>query len=252
MGGGALWSSVVDRRVSHRFHSQVYKKYFNGLKSALIEIKGLSETLNTAPGLKVLPMPPKKLPQGAKPSQLQATRNVVMAEQATVSGTEEATRTIEHSLSTLNGRFDKLEATLQAIQATQLALNFSVPPVIDRAHRVPQPKPPEGGKSRALIARVHFFQDKERILRLRQGRQLEYRGCRVLVFPDYTAEVIEQRQSFSEVMRSLRELKVGHALRFPARLSITHNGITKIFTSQTEAKLYVSKELRQDGGTGQD
>lgn len=127
----------------------------------------------------------------------------------------------------------------------QLFADFSDPPVIDRAHRVPQPKPPEGAKSRAIIARIHYFQDKERILRLRQGRQLEYQGCKVLIFPDYTAEVIEQRRSFSEVMRSLRELKVGHTLRFPAKLCISHNGNTKMFVSPADAKLYVEKELRQ-------
>ncbi|CAM4609735.1 unnamed protein product [Leuciscus chuanchicus] len=92
----------------------------------------------------------------------------------------------------------------------QLFEDFSDPPVIDRAHRVPQPKPPEGAKSRAIIARIHYFQDKERILRLRQGRQLEYQGRKVLFFPDYTAEVMEQRRSFGEVMQMLRELKDRH------------------------------------------
>ncbi|KAG1935267.1 hypothetical protein F2P79_019375 [Pimephales promelas] len=105
----------------------------------------------------------------------------------------------------------------------QLFEDFSDPPIIDRAHRVPQPKPPEGAKSRAIIARMHYFQDKERILHLRQGRQLDYQGRKVLFFPDYTAEVMEQRRSFSEAMQSLRELNVRHTLRFPAKLCITYN-----------------------------
>ncbi|KAI7789396.1 putative tyrosine-protein kinase transmembrane receptor ROR2 [Triplophysa rosa] len=84
------------------------------------------------------------------------------------------------------------------------------------------------------------------------GHQLEYQGCKVLIFPDYMAEVVEQRRSFSAVMRSLRDLIVDHALRIPARLTITHNGNTKMFASPVAAKLYVDKELRQGGEAGQD
>ncbi len=127
----------------------------------------------------------------------------------------------------------------------QLFADFSDPPVIDRAHRVPQPKPAEGARPRAIIARIHYYQDKERILRLRRGRELDYQGHKVLIFPKYTAEVVEQRRSFSEVIRSLQELKVGYFLRFPAKLCIAHNGVSKLFTSPTEAKLYVEKELKQ-------
>lgn len=48
----------------------------------------------------------------------------------------------------------------------QLFADFSDPPVIDRAHRVPQPKPEEGARPRAIIARIHYYQDKECILRI--------------------------------------------------------------------------------------
>lgn len=54
--------------------------------------------------------------------------------------------------------------------------------VIDRAAK-------DGEKPRTLIAQVHL---KEQILRLCQDRNLEYNGCKVLIFPHYTAEVMEQ------------------------------------------------------------
>ncbi|KAL0188120.1 hypothetical protein M9458_015219, partial [Cirrhinus mrigala] len=135
---------------------------------------------------------------------------------------------------------------------TQLFEDFTEPPVIDRAPRVPQPKPLEGVKSCAIIARIHYFQDKERILRLRQGWQLEYQGCRVLFFPDYMAEVMEQRWSFSEVLQRLRELKMRHVLRFLAKLCITYDGNTRMFTSPTDAKLFIDKELGQAAETDQE
>ncbi len=81
----------------------------------------------------------------------------------------------------------------------QLFTDFSDPPVIVRALRVPQPKPAEGGRPGMIFARIHYYQDKERNLRLRWGPEL----C------------------------------------FP------HNGVSKLFTSPTEAKLYVDKKFKQ-------
>lgn len=100
--------------------------------------------------------------------------------------------------------------------------NFTKPVVIDRAHRTLQPKPPEGSRPRMIIARVHLIQEKEKILRLGRQSSMEYEGNRILIFPDYTAEVMEQRRSFREVLRLLREKEIRHSLRFPARLHIHH------------------------------
>lgn len=77
-------------------------------------------------------------------------------------------------------------------------------------------------------------------------------GRKVLIFHNYIAEVMEQHRIFSNVMQSLRELKVGHVLHFPAKLCITHNGNTKVFSFPLEAKLYVNEELRQLDGTNQE
>lgn len=54
--------------------------------------------------------------------------------------------------------------------------DFSDPPVIDRAHRIPQPKPPEGARSHAIITRIYYCQDKECILRLQRDVSLSPRG----------------------------------------------------------------------------
>ncbi|KAI4880552.1 hypothetical protein NFI96_007352 [Prochilodus magdalenae] len=88
------------------------------------------------------------------------------------------------------------------------ATHFAEPLIVDRAHCVLQPKPPEGAKPRTIIARVHFYTEKERILQLRAGRNLDYNGHKVYIFPDYTAEVLSQRRSFRDVMQALRALQL--------------------------------------------
>lgn len=80
----------------------------------------------------------------------------------------------------------------------------------------------------------------------KSDRTLEYNGHKVYIFPDYTAEVMEQRRAFSDVMRELRELKVTHSLRFPARLRVQHNGQFKTFTDPVEAAKFVETRLRQE------
>lgn len=120
--------------------------------------------------------------------------------------------------------------------------HFQRPLVIDRAHRALKPRPSGGERPRIIMARVHFFQEKELILR--RDRALDYNGHKVYIFPDYTAEVLEQRKAFSEVMRELRELKATHSLRFPARLCVQHNGQLKTFNDPAEAAKFVETTLK--------
>lgn len=70
--------------------------------------------------------------------------------------------------------------------------NFQSKVIIDRAHWILRPPSPEGARPRAIIARVHFYREKELILRLRRARELVYEGNKVLIFPDYTPDVMRQ------------------------------------------------------------
>lgn len=121
--------------------------------------------------------------------------------------------------------------------------NFAKPVVIDRVHRIQQPKPPEGSRPRMMIARVHLTQDKEKILRLGNQRSLEYEGNRILIFPDYSAEVMEQRRRFREALQLLRGKEIRYSLRFPARLHIDQEGQVKTFNDLDVAKTFINPKL---------
>lgn len=122
--------------------------------------------------------------------------------------------------------------------------NFQSPVVIDRAHRILGRQPAAGAKPRAIIARVHFYREKERILRIRRERQLEYKGNKVLIFPDYTTEVMRQRREYTEVLQKLRELKMDHSLLFPARLRIKHQDRFRVFSTPGEAMTFINTDLK--------
>lgn len=113
--------------------------------------------------------------------------------------------------------------------------HFPKPVIVDRAHRSQQPKPVEGASGPSarpctIIARVHHYQEKEKIIRLARQQSLKYGAHKVFIFPDYTAEVMEQRRGFREAMAALRELQ-------------------KIFTSPEEAIMFVGN-LQWDTGNG--
>uniref|UniRef100_A0A9J8DLZ5 Uncharacterized protein n=1 Tax=Cyprinus carpio carpio TaxID=630221 RepID=A0A9J8DLZ5_CYPCA len=64
-------------------------------------------------------------------------------------------------------------------------------------------------RPRVMIARIHHFQLKEKILQLaRQQFPLRYNGKAVHFFPDYPAEVMKQRQAFDPVRKRLRDAGV--------------------------------------------
>jgi len=97
-----------------------------------------------------------------------------------------------------------------------LGEHFPHPVKVDRAHRSLQPKPAAGARPRTILARIHHFQEKEMILRLGRQQSMEYKGDKVLVFPDYTSEVMAQRRAFREVQQALRNDGKKHTLRYPA------------------------------------
>ncbi|KAE8289465.1 hypothetical protein D5F01_LYC11166 [Larimichthys crocea] len=167
----------------------------------------------------------------------------------------------------MNGRFDKLEETLQAVQRSQKELLEKVETVEEQvldheSHITSLEKTVSdlkyesntlklkvddleaGAKPHAIIARVHFYREKEFILRLRRERQLEYKGNKVLIFPDYTAEVMRQWREYTEAQQRLRELKVEHSLLFPARLRIKHNDRSKVFSTPSEAMTFINTDLK--------
>uniref|UniRef100_A0A3B1JIU5 L1 transposable element RRM domain-containing protein n=1 Tax=Astyanax mexicanus TaxID=7994 RepID=A0A3B1JIU5_ASTMX len=118
--------------------------------------------------------------------------------------------------------------------------NFESPLLVDRAHRSLRPRPPDGARPRPIIARIHLFQAKEKILQLRRSTgPLQFQGHKILIFPDYTSAVIEKRRQFAETLGVLREMKITHSLRFPARLQVTFDNQLHTFLEPSGARVFV-------------
>ncbi|KAK7907124.1 hypothetical protein WMY93_015736 [Mugilogobius chulae] len=104
--------------------------------------------------------------------------------------------------------------------------SFTKPVTVDRAHRVPLCSGGRTGgtqRPRSIIARIHFYQEKQLLIRLSREQKPTYNGVRVYVYPDYTAEVMALRRAFGEVTNTLREKGIQFVLHFPARLHVNYN-----------------------------
>lgn len=98
--------------------------------------------------------------------------------------------------------------------------HFPVLVKVDRAHCSLMPKPAAGAKPRTIMARIHYFQVKELILLFSRTQPMEYKGNKVLIFPDYTNEVMTKHRAFRDVMQALKNGGIKHHLRYPARLHV--------------------------------
>ncbi|CAM4608411.1 unnamed protein product [Leuciscus chuanchicus] len=93
---------------------------------------------------------------------------------------------------------------------------------VDRSHRRLAPRRP-GGNPRAIIVRMHYYQDREEILKkARQLAPLKFNGQQIAIFPDFTARVAKARAAFTEGKKRIyNRSDVRYGFIYPAKLRIT-------------------------------
>lgn len=91
-----------------------------------------------------------------------------------------------------------------------------------------------------MIARIHHFQVKEKILQLsRQQFPLKYKEVAIHFFPDLPVEVIKQRQAFEDVHNRLKKAGARVGFIYPARLRVTKGNLEQVFPSLQEPERFV-------------
>ena len=84
-------------------------------------------------------------------------------------------------------------------------------------------------------------QNKERILKaVREKGQVTFKGRPIGITPDFSTETMKDRRSWADVIQTLREHKCQSRLLYPAKLSVTIDGETKIFHDKTKFIQYLS------------
>jgi hypothetical protein len=72
--------------------------------------------------------------------------------------------------------------------------------------------------------------NKERLLKvIREKGKLTYKGRPIRITADFSLITMKARRSWEDLIQNLGEHKCQHRLLYPAKLSITIDGETKIF-----------------------
>ena len=79
------------------------------------------------------------------------------------------------------------------------------------------------------------IKNKERILRAVRGKgHVRYKGRQIRITPDFSTNTMKAKRSWTDIIQILREPKYQPKLIYPAKLSITIDGETKIFQDKTK------------------
>ncbi|KAL6084830.1 hypothetical protein STEG23_032879 [Scotinomys teguina] len=128
------------------------------------------------------------------------------------------------------------------------------PPIkIQEAYRTPNRLDPQKKSSRHIIIKTLNIQNKERILRAAKEKgQLTYKGRPIRITPDFSMETLQARRSWSDIIQTLRDHGCQPRIIYPAKLSITIDGVNKTFQDKTRFEQYLStnpalqKALKED------
>jgi hypothetical protein len=83
--------------------------------------------------------------------------------------------------------------------------------------------------------------NKDRKLKaVREKGQVTYKGRPIRITPDFSPETMKARRSWADLIQKLREHKCQPRLLYPAKLSITIDGDSKIFHDKTKFTQYLS------------
>ncbi|KAL6039065.1 hypothetical protein STEG23_008290 [Scotinomys teguina] len=116
------------------------------------------------------------------------------------------------------------------------------PPIkIQEAYRTPNRLDLQKKSSRHIIIKTLNIQNKERILRAAKEKgQLTYKGRPIRITPDFSMETLQARRSWSDIIQTLRDHRCQPRIIYPAKLSITIDGVNKTFQDKTRFEQYLS------------
>lgn len=119
-------------------------------------------------------------------------------------------------------------------------LKNDMPMNIQEAYRTPNRLDQKRNSSQHIIIRTTNALNKERILKaVREKGQVTYKGRPIRITPDFSPETMKARRSWTDVIQTLREHKCQPRLLYPAKLSITIDGETKVFHDKIKYTHYL-------------
>jgi uncharacterized coiled-coil protein SlyX len=120
-------------------------------------------------------------------------------------------------------------------------LSKEMPMNIQVAYRTPIRMEQKKNSSYHLIIRTTNELNKDRILKtVREKGHVTDKGRPIRITPGFSPQTMKARRSWTNVIQNLREHNCQPKLLYPAKLSITIHGETKVFHDKTKFAQYLS------------
>jgi hypothetical protein len=108
-------------------------------------------------------------------------------------------------------------------------------------YRTPNRLDQKRNSSQHIIIRTTNALNKDRILKaVSEKGQVTYKGKPIRITPEFSPETMKARRAWTDDIQTLREYKFQPSLLYPAKLSITIDGETKVFHNKTKFMYYLS------------
>jgi hypothetical protein len=114
-------------------------------------------------------------------------------------------------------------------------LKKEMPMNIQEVYRSPNRLDEKRNSSQNIIIKTPDALNKDRILKaVREKGQVTYKGRPIRITQDFSPETMKAKRFWTDVIQTLREHKCQHRLLYPAKLSITIDGETKVLHDKTK------------------
>ena len=81
------------------------------------------------------------------------------------------------------------------------------------------------------------IKDKEKLLRAaREKRQITYKGTLIRLTADFSAETLQARREWHDILKVMKGKNVQPRLLYPARISFRFDGVIKSFTDKQKLR----------------
>ena len=104
---------------------------------------------------------------------------------------------------------------------------------VQEAQRVPYRINPRRNTPRHTVIKLAKIKDKEKLLKAARGkRQITYKGTPIRLRADFSAETLQARREWHDILKVMKGKKLQPRLLYPARNSFIFDGEIKSFTEK--------------------
>ena len=108
---------------------------------------------------------------------------------------------------------------------------------IQEAQQVPYKINPRRNTPRHLLIKLTKIKDKENILKAaREKNQVTYKGTPIRLSADFSAETLQARREWHDILNMMRGQNLQPRLLYPGRLSFRFEGESKSFTDKQKLR----------------